>query len=302
MELRQLQTFRLIAQTLSFTRTAETLNYAQSSVSSQIQELETEFGTALFERLGRKVALTDSGTRLLQYADKILALAEDAHSAVANQAEPMGTLTITAPETLCTYRLPAVLDRFRQQFPRVQLIFRPLDNLFASWERQLMEGIADAALILSEPMQAPKFVLESLLSERILVVAHPAHPLAQCHTVDHTVELAALRSETMLLTEAGCGYRVIFDRALQQAGVRLNTVMEFHSVEAIKQCTMSGLGVAVLPEIAVRSEIDQGRLAIVPCAGQPITMLTVLAWHKDKWLSPALRAFLQVTRETLYKE
>jgi DNA-binding transcriptional LysR family regulator len=292
MELRQLQTFRIIAQTLSFTRAADTLNYAQSSVSSQIQEL----GALLFERLGRKVVLTDAGKRLLHYAEKILTLTEEARTVVANQEEPAGTLTITAPETLCTYRLPAVLDQFRQQFPRVELIFRPYDR-YNSWERQLAEGIADAALILSEPIQTTQALLEPLVHERIFVLTSPEHSLTRCASVS----LADLAGETLLLTEAGCAYRLLFERALHQLGVRLGMILEFHSVEAIKQCTMSGLGVAVLPEVAVRAEVDQGRLAVLPFTDQEFTMLTLLAWHKDKWLSPALRAFLAVTRQILRK-
>ena len=297
MELRQLQTFRVIAQTLSFTRAADTLNYAQSSVSSQIQELEAEFGALLFERLGRKVVLTDAGKRLLQYAEKILTLTEEARTVVANQEEPAGTLTITAPETLCTYRLPAVLDQFRRQFRRVELIFRPYDR-YNSWERQLTEGIADAALILSEPIQTTQVILEPLVHEQIFVLASPEHALLQ----RSNVTLADLANETLLLTEAGCGYRLLFERTLHNLGIRPGMILEFHSVEAIKQCAMSGLGVAVLPEVAVRAEIDDGRLAVLYCTDQPFTMLTSLAWHKDKWLSPALCAFLQVTRTVIGAE
>lgn len=297
MELRQLQTFRLVAQTLSFTRAADALNYAQSSVSAQIQELEAELGVMLFERLGRRVSLTNAGARLLYYTEKLLMLAEEARTVVGNQEEPTGPLTITAPETLCTYRLPAVLDQFRHQFPRVELIFRPYDR-HNSWERQLSEGIADAALILSEPIQPTQIMIEPLVHERIFVLAAAAHPLRQ----RSCVALADLASETLLLTEAGCGYRLLFERNLHNAGVRPGMVLEFHSVEAIKQCTMSGLGVAVLPEVAVRAEIASQRLTVLPCPEPPLTMITWLAWHKDKWLSPALRAFLQVTRTVIGSE
>lgn len=297
MELRQLSTFCEVAKTLSFTRAADTLNYAQSSVSAQIQELEDEFDTLLFERLGRRIVLTDAGARLLQYADKILALAGEARIVVANRAEPVGTLTISAPETLCTYRLPAVLSQFRRQFPRVELIFCPMGNR-DDWERQLTEGSTDAALVLIKPFKPAHLMIEPLLSERILIVTYPEHPLTECDAITP----AHFRAETLLLTEAGCAYRVLFERLLQNAGIRAGTVLEFHSVEAIKECTMSGMGIAVLPEVAVRAELAAGRLVELTCVEPPLSMSTCLAWHKDKWLSPALQAFLEVTREVLGEE
>lgn len=294
MELRQLHTFRTVAKSLSFTRAAETLSYAQSSVSAQIQELEEELNVVLFERLGRKIMLTEGGQRLLQYADKILGLVEEARNAVTVGEEPVGLLTITAPESVCTYRLPLVLDRLRRQCPRLDLIFQPLGTR-EDWERQLTAGAADAALVMIEPRHTPNLVLEPLATERIFIVAHPEHRLANAANVDIT----DFRAETMLLTESGCSYRARFERMLQAGGVRPATVLEFHSVEAIKQCTLGGLGLAVLPEIAVRAEVAEGRLTILPFPTQPFELVTFLAWHKDKWISPALAAFIQVTRDLL---
>jgi DNA-binding transcriptional LysR family regulator len=248
----------------------------------------------LFDRLGKKTRLTDAGQQLLLYAEKMLGMAEEARLAVASSGEPAGALVITAPETLCAYRLPGVLGEFRRQFARVQLVFRPLATN-ADWQRQLRDGTADAAIVLVEPFPAPQMIIEPLLQETILVLAHPQHPLTRRQF------LAAhdLGTETLLLSEAGCAYRRLFERFLHQDGVRPATILEFHSVEAIKQCAMSGLGIAVLPEVAVAQEIAQGRLAVLPWRQTEATLMTLMAWHKDKWLSPALRAFLDVTRTVL---
>src|SRR5436305_10504034 len=126
MELRQLKTFQTVAATLSFTRSAELLDYAQSSVTAQIRSLEDELGVQLFDRLGRHIALTEAGIRLLDYAEKMLSLADEAALAVTDSAEPAGQLVIAAPETLSGYRLPPLLKQFRAKFPRVQLILRSL--------------------------------------------------------------------------------------------------------------------------------------------------------------------------------
>ncbi|HYN90021.1 MAG TPA: substrate-binding domain-containing protein, partial [Ardenticatenaceae bacterium] len=103
----------------------------------------------------------------------------------------------------------------------------------------------------------------------------------------------------LLLTEQGCNYRSLFERALNAAGVYPSTTLEFGSVEAIKQCVMAGMGITVLPAVAVAAEVAQGRLVALPWADRPLDMVTQMLWHKDKWLSPALGAFLDLTREML---
>ena len=117
MEHRQLRTFRAVARELSFTRAAEELGYVQSSVTAQVKALEAELGVPLFDRLGRRVVLTDAGRALQGYAGMILDLHEEARAAVAGEHDgaPTGSLTVSAPETLCTYRLPRLLRRFGER-------------------------------------------------------------------------------------------------------------------------------------------------------------------------------------------
>jgi len=293
MDLRQLHTFRLLAQTLSFSQTAVSLNYAQSTVSSQIQALEKELGVSLFDRLGKQVTLTDAGQRLLDYAERLLDLAGEAKDVVSDKEAPAGALSITAPETLCAYRIPKVLHTFRQRYPEVQLIFRPRPEL--SLTRPLREGYMDLAFIIDQPFHAAELCVEPLLHETILLVAHPEHPLL----TETAVQPSQLQNEPMLLTEPTCGYRAMFEKAMSTAGVRLSTAMEFHSVEAIKQCAMAGLGVAFLPEVVIAQELADGRLLPLNWTGDSFQLLTQIAWHRDKWLSPALRAFLSVVREVM---
>ncbi|MEM7534054.1 MAG: LysR family transcriptional regulator [Chloroflexota bacterium] len=294
MELRQLQTFREAARSLSFTRAATTLNYAQSSVSAQIQALEEEFGVALFDRLGRRIILTDAGNRLLTYSEKILALSEEAKMAVTDDNTPSGTLTIGAPESLCTYRLPAVVECFRKRFPKVDIIFKPAWT-GEDWQAFLSEGEADVAVILQAPCKSRALNVEVLRHEPILCSTNPTHRLLG----QPVVSLEDFRAETVLLTEAGCRYRMAFERTLHRHAVTPAQVVELHSVEAIKQCAIIGMGVAVLPEVAIANELAQGRLSRLNVEPIEFNQYTQLVWHKDKWLSPALRAFMDVTRELL---
>jgi DNA-binding transcriptional LysR family regulator len=257
MELRYLQTFKTLATELSFTRTAERLSYAQSSVTAQIQALEREFGVQLFERLGKQVRLTEAGVRLLRYADEILRLADEAHVAVRGDTEPRGTLTIGAIESLCTYRLAPVLMAFRSRYPEVDLVFRT--GICADLRRQAVHGDLDLAFTLEEPVHDDRLVFEVLRQENILLLAHPEHRLLRKESVCP----ADLDGETLLVTEPGCSYRSILEQALGKAGIA-NPKIEFASVEAIKQCAMAGLGVTLLPEMAVKTELERGLLAALP--------------------------------------
>jgi len=256
MELRQLKTFCLAAETLNFSRTAEMLNYAQSSVTMQIQALEEELGVMLFERLGKVLKLTSEGERFLRYSKEILRLAEEARETVATGDRPAGTLTIGSVESLCTYRLPPLLRVFRERFPDVRLVLHP--SACADLTRGVQEGRFDAAFCLDRPVHAPQLAAETLLYEELILLSHPDHPLSRKTNVT-PYDLAD--GEVLLLTEAGCSYRGLFEQTLLAAEVRPDTVLEFGSVEAIKQCAMAGMGITVLPRVAVQAELAAGRLA-----------------------------------------
>ncbi len=292
MELRQLETFRVVAGQLSFTRAAAALGYAQSSVTAQIQALEAELGAALFDRLGRRVVLTEAGQRLLGYADRLLTLAEEARTAVADGAEPAGTLTVGAPETILTYRLPHVLQRFRSRFPRVRLVFRPTPN--AELQRALSDGTLDVGFGLGEPQRPHGLAVEHLHTETLTVVAPPDHPLAEAPRVLP----ADLQGETLLLTRPGCGYRALFTATLTASGIQTAASLDFGSVEAIKQCVGAGLGIAALPGTAVIAELADRRLAGLRWSGPPLDVSTQMLWHPARAGGAALRAFLEIARTT----
>jgi len=295
MELKQLMIFQTAAQELNFTRTAELLCFAQSSITAQIKSLEEDLGVPLFERLGKRVILSEAGHRFKLYADKILSLAEEAKVTVGGTVEPSGTLTICASETQCTYRLPALLNQFQTRFPKVQLVFRPGISE-ADFEGLLAKGLIDAVLISMTPIISDSLFVETLVPEPIVIVSHPTHFLAR----KSEVRPQDLNSQPLLVTEE-CDYRRIFEESLAEVGVQPSSKLELGDVEAIKKCVMAGIGIAALPMLAVKTEVDQGSMAVLKWVGPDFPIVTQLVWHKDKWMSPALRAFLDVTRETILK-
>ena len=294
MELRQLTIFRAVARMRSFTKAAVSLNYVQSNVTAQIHALEEELGVPLFDRLGSKqVVLTDAGQHLLEYAERLLDLAEEAHFTVARSREPRGTLKIGATPTLCIYRLPLLLRTFRTRCPGVHLIFRP--SPVSELRSLVRTGSLDVAFVFEETDHEAGTGEEPLAAEPIWVLAAPDHPLVGREEIV-PADFAAM---DVLLTETGCCYLSLFERILSRASVSPATTLEFGSIEAVKQCVMAGLGVTLLPEVAVSTEVAEARLCKLPWSGPDLTVVTYVVWHKDKWLSPALSAFLSLTQEML---
>jgi len=293
MEMRQLKAFATVARSLSFSRAAEELDYAQSSVSSQIQLLEQELGTAVFERLGRKIALTDGGARLLVYAEQILKLAAEAKVAVSGSALPKGTLSIGAPESLCVSRLPALVQEYRRRYPEVEIILKM--GCCLDFPRWLLNNVIDVAFCIDREIASPMLVCETLVRERMVVTAAAGHPITQ----KAPLWPPDLQGEPLILTESDCTYRAVLDRILADAGIQPGSVLEFGSIEAIKKLVVRGLGTTLLPYVVLEEELAAGQLVDLGWEGPDFRIATQLVHHKDKWISPPLRALLDLAREMI---
>lgn len=289
MEIKQLITFKHAAENLNFTQTAKLLNFAQSSVTAQIKALEDEIGKPLFERLGKRLILTEAGHQFKRYAEKMIILSEEAITATNGEEELSGTLTIGAQESQCTYRLPPILKEFKAAFPKVKLIFKPA-NSDEMARKHLMEGLLDVAFIMDERKPEGSLIVEELIKEELKLVVTPNQPKSAFSIDD-------LKNETLLLTEAGCSYRNMFEESLNSFGIYPLDKIEFASIEAINQCVIAGLGVALLPEMVVKKDIKEGRLKELPWKSSASPLYTQIAWHKDKWMTPPLNEFISLTRK-----
>ena len=293
MEIRHLKAFLAVAERLSFNRAAESLHYAQSSISAQIQSLEDELGVRLFERLGRRILLTESGERLLDYARKMLDLEEEARSEVSLEGLVEGALTIRAPESLCVHRLPPAIMRFRSLRPRVRLHF--ITCAHDGLARDLRKGVTDLAFLLTDSIQDADLEFEIFGVEPLVLVSGPGHPLVG----RSRIETADLAGETLLLSRVDCSYRRMFEQVLEEEGVRPGAALEFNSVAAITACVAGGLGITIMPEPAAAGAVDRGELVVLPWADGPLEAAEMMIWHQDRWMSPTLGAFMEVVREVL---
>jgi DNA-binding transcriptional LysR family regulator len=293
MDFRQLQTFLTVRDTMNFTKAAQQLGYAQSSITAQIQQLETELNARLFERIGKSITLTDAGNRLVPYALEILRLFGTLKTAVPEVGAPSGTLTIGTAESLSISRLPPILKEYRRLYPGVELSLKLL--CCGDFLPSLSRGDIDAAFSIGVKLAAEQIREIAVLPEPILVLAPPDHPLTRkAHVTEGDFE-----NEALLLTGPGCYYGGAFLERMAGHQVPVKVALQTDSVQVIKQAAMSGLGLCVLPAVAVREEVSAGKLIPLRFDTADYGIVSQLFIHKDKWLSPALQAFLELAARML---
>ena len=291
MDTKHLQTFLTAARTLNFTQTAKILDYAQSSITAQIKSLEGELGTSLFERLGKRIYLTEAGIQLSQYAEKMIKLDSEMRHALTGEHKMKEVLTIGAQESQCTYRLPSVIHEFKQFHPQVKLVFKPVHTSEIA-KNLLQTGILDLAFITDTRKVISTIHTETLLEENMVVVTSPKHELNK----KDKLTLEQISQETILLTEKGCSYRTQFESKLQLEGFYPEQLIEFVSIEAIKQCVIAGLGISILPRMVVENELKSGLLIELNIPLSMNQIFTEMAWHQDKYISTYLEDFIQIVR------
>ncbi len=291
MDFKQLNAFLTISSELNFTKAAEKLGYAQSSISAQIQQLEAELGIPLFERIGKTVSLTHAGAQLVPYATQILQLSVDMKSIASNTAVPAGTLTIGTAESLSISRLPVLLKKYRELFPLVDIRLMLLNC--SEFMHHLSNHVIDVAFALGDRMQDEHLIEELCLPEPVDVLACPGHPLTQKQKV-YPIDF---KDASFLLTGTGCNLRSAFTGFLSEEKVVPKIALETDSIQAIKQAAMSGLGICVLPRISVKDEVAAGKLIPLNIKIKDFGIVSQLLYHKNKWRSPALNAFIGLSKQ-----
>lgn len=287
MDLRQLNTFLTLSKLKNFTRTAEHFGYAQSSITAQIKQLENELNVKLFERIGKHVSLTQAGNALLPYAAQMVSLSADIREALSPSDAASGRIAIGAAESVCIYRLPRIIRSYKARHPNVDLHLKLLtcDQFIP----MLSDNSIDLAFTIGEKLRDASVVSRFACREPVMILSHPDHALASRPSVTPQ----DFAEESFILTQTGCDYRRAFERDMRSAGIRPKVVLETGSIQAIKEMAMSGLGLCVLPQIAVAREVAEKKLiALAYRTDDP--MFSQLIYHRDKWISPLLADFITV--------
>jgi LysR family hydrogen peroxide-inducible transcriptional activator len=290
MELHQLRYFVAVAETGSFTRAAEREGVTQPTLSEQILRLEGKqhgVGRRLFDRLGRKVVLTDAGQELLGHAQGILAAVKEAERSVRDSAEG-GTLRIGAIPTVAPFLLPGTVTRFRKDHPTVQLQLK--EDLTERLLADLLAGELDVGLM-ALPVRDERLHAEKLFAEPLVMALPPKHRL----TAKAEVRLGDVVDEPfILLDDMHCfGDQVL--SLCHRGGLEPRVVCRGEQIVTLLAMVAAGQGISVVPEMAATA--DTGKQCVYRPLGKPVPTRTLCAvWHKQRFRPPSLRAFVDVAR------
>lgn len=286
MDSNALRTFAAVAASGSMNRAAEELHTVQSNVTRQVRQLEDELGTALFARHSRGVDLTDAGRRLLPYAHAVELALADAARAVRDAGEPVGPLLIGSLETTAAIRLPPVLAAYARAYPAVDLTLAT--NTTAGLVSKVLGYELDGAFVCG-PITHPDFDERPIFTEHLVLATAPH--------VESIEELADEPDLRIVVFRVGCSYRQILEAWLAGRGVSARRILEFGTVDGILGCVAAGIGITLLPRSVVHEPAAQGRVAIHELPPDRARVSTVFVRRKDRFLSSALSAFLDVAAE-----
>lgn len=287
MELSDLHIFRTVAREGGIVRAARRLHRVPSNITTRIQQLEASVGVQLFTREHNRLALSQSGERLLVYADRMLRLSDEARSAISGTA-PSGVLRLGALESTTASRLPAILAAYHRMYPdvRVELMTGTNDALTAA----ILDRRVEAAFVAETPV-SKELAYQPLFRERLVIISSDSHaPIRRPADVD---------GDSVIAFPNGCYYRRVLQRWLGERRLPSIRVLELGSYHAIVACVASGTGIALAPESVLETVQHAAvtRHALPKVHGDIVTPLVWRASEQTPALI-ALRDLLATQRRT----
>lgn len=291
MELRNIISFQKICELNSFSKAAAELGYSQSTVTMQMKQLEQELKVSLFDRIGKTVRLTDDGRMFLSYAVDMIRTANNAKQALLKTSVPRGEIRLGLLESVCTSYLPGILKQYHDGFPEVSTIIKiGTDQELAA---MLSSNTIDLLWTFDLPAENAEWTKVYSCRNEICIIASPEHRLAGCPDI----YLKDIMEETYILTEKNCSYRTIFEKQLYKIKERPNLFLEIGNTEIIKRFVAANLGISVLPEFAVSEELKNRKVVRLYPKDFTLEMEGQIFIHKNKWLTPGIKAFIELIRE-----
>ncbi|AHK32095.1 LysR family transcriptional regulator [Rhodococcus opacus PD630] len=288
MDIGDLSFFLAVARAGGISRASKELLTVQSNISSRIRALEDELGVELFRRHARGVTLTNSGERLLPYAEQITQLVREVTQVVSDDHEPGGRLAIGSMETTAGLRLPGVLAAFSEECPRVD--FTLATDTTDALTTQVLEHRLDGAFVCG-PVRHPGLVSEQVFIEQLVLVSG-------VRVADLDSALADGGRHKLLVLRAGCAYRARLERLFEQHGVPSPNVLEFGTLEGILGCAAAGMGVTLLPLGVVTTSPLAVALKVHHLAPADSRAETLFIRRKDSTMSAAMSRFLFHTHDS----
>lgn len=296
MELRNLITFTHVAELGSFTKAAELLGYSQSTISFQIKQLEDELGCLLFERINHTITLTEKGHELVSYANQVRTLTEEFKEGLSEKEEVTGHIHIVTPDSVCDEMINAHYIDFHNKYPDISIRFTNADT--SVMFDMLDKNEADAVITLDSHNYRKDYVIakEQLLSMHFVTNANSKYAGKK------NLSIKDIINEPFILTEYGQGYRRVFDRELAKLSLEIAPVLEIGRTDIITSLLVKSNMISYLPDFVTKPFIDSGELCFLDVKDMKIDIWKQLIYHKNKWMSASLRAFIEYVKENEFSD
>ena len=291
MELRNLITFIHVAELGSFTKAAEQLDYSQSTISFQIKQLEDELGCLLFERINHTITLTERGRELVSYAHQIRALTDEFKEILEEEKECSGHIHIVTPDSVCEDMINSNYIDFYTKHPLISLKFTTADT--SVMFDMLNHNEADIIMTLDNHVYQKDYIIakEEPLSMHFVTNAKSKFAGAK------KLSIYDIINEPFILTEYGQGYRRVFDKELAKKSLEITPVLEIGRTDIITSVIAQKDMISFLPDFVTESKIESGELCYLDISDLNIDIWKQLIYHKNKWMSKALKEFIDYVKE-----
>lgn len=294
MELRNLITFIHVAELGSFSKTAETLGYSQSTISFQIKQLEEELDCLLFDRINHTVRLTERGHQLISYAHQIRTLTDEFKDSLRSENEYSGHIHIVAPDSICEELINTHYIDFHSRYPAISLKFTPADT--AVMVEMLDRNEADLIITLDSHMYRNDYVIAKEEPLTMHFVTGAASPYAG----RKNLSIHDIAGEPFVLTEYGQGYRRVLDKELAKCSLEIVPVLEIGRTDMITSVLSQSNMISFLPDFVTNARIRSGELCYLDVVDIDLAIYKQLIYHKNKWLSRSMRAFIDYLKQTAF--
>lgn len=284
MESGDLRIFQAVAREGSITKAAQVLNYVQSNVTNRIQFLEAQLRIPLFRRTNRGMILTPAGENLLEYADQILTLIDEAVKSTQYSEHPAGPLRIGSIETTAVIHLTSLMSAYHSRYPNVNL------SLITGETHGLLQKVLDYKLdgaFVYGPIEQPDIEHATAYEEELVLISEPGKG-----------DMRELLTKPMLFFDVGCTHRAKAESFLRESGMPSYQIMEFGTLEMILSGVSAGLGVSMLPHSSITKAEEAGAIASHRLPEGYRDLQVWFVYRRDSVFSSALSKLLQMIEQT----
>ena len=288
-------TFKTILEVGSFQKAADKLGYTQSTVTFQIKQLEEELALKLFEKIGRRMELTQAGKDIMPYVDMILQGTEQISNYGKSLSEISGSLKLAIPDSILIYNMQPFMQAFTHEAPNVQLVVNSIQS--GEINLSIADGTADIGINCEKDSYPDSVVHKKLGKYKAVLVASP---FANNNLLDF-ITPHQRKPISLICNEPDGYYQLDMDKYLSAKDILLNPPMKVQSIEAVKRCVMNNLGIAVVPTYSIGEELKNGSLMPVKTELDEKTYDSFYIYHKNKWISPQMELALDLLEKYLGK-